>query len=344
MTRPIIFGFIFITGFCLSGTSKSTHVNDTDLQISSLPKSDFYGLHDSIFNEILGFLKEYQTYSFMVLKNGSIVCEKYFQNYHRNDLINGYSMGKSFLSALLGIAIQEGVIRLDDKVSGYITPPVSGSGIDAVNDLKVKHLASMTSGLDWNWHRDYTVMREKEDWLSFLQTLTIRYVPGTKWEYSADPLILSAVLEKAVGMPLWKYAEEKLLEPLGINRNFYWARDAKGLLLGDGYVFSATENFAKFGQLFLNQGKWNGKRIIDESWIRLSTSPKEVNPDYGYLWWTKNFEGLPDDLYYAYGGHGQFIVVIPSENMVIVRTGHGPPNPDKEFLEIMIKKVLQSGI
>lgn len=292
------------------------------------------------FTEALEYVDSFQTYSFMVIYKGQKVCEKYFRNYIRYDLINSYSMAKSYMSAILGIAINEKKISLDDRVSDYIQPPLSGEGINVVTELKVWHLATMTSGLDWNWYRDYTVMRERADWLAFLQTLTIKYPPGTRWEYSADPDILSAVLEKAVGMPLWKYVNEKLLEPIGITDGFYWARDATGMLLGDGYIFATTENYGRFGQLFLDKGKWNGRQVIPEEWITLSTSPAGISPDYGFLWWTTDFEGLPEDLYYAYGGHGQFIVVIPSREIVIIRTGNGPGDPIKEFLPTMIRKVL----
>ena len=296
---------------------------------------------DSVdFTVALKYVDSFQTYSFKVLYKGQTVCEKYFRNYIRYDLINSYSMAKSYMSAILGIAINENKISLDDKVSDYVQPPFSGSGINAVTELKVRHLATMTSGLDYNWHRDYVKMRDQDSWLEFIQTMTIKYPPGTKWEYSVDPDLLSAVLQKAVGKPLWEYAEEKLLIPIGVMDGFYWARDASGMLLGDGYIFSTTENYARFGQLFLDNGKVNGRQVIPEEWVRLSTSSAGINADYGYLWWTKDFEGLPQDLYYAYGGHGQFIVIIPSRETVIIRTGHGPNDPITEFLPTMIRKVL----
>ena len=228
------------------------------------------------FVEAIDYVDSYQTYSFMIIKDGQTVCEKYFRNYIRYDLINSYSMAKSFMSAILGIAIMERKISLDDRVSDYVKPPISGKGINAVTDLKVRHLATMTSGLDYDWYRDYMVMRDKDNWLEFIQTLSIKYPPGTRWEYSVDPDLLSAVIEKAVGKPLWEYVNEKLLGPIGITDGFYWARDASGMLLGDGY-----------------------------------------------LWWTKDFEGLPEDLYYAYGGHG-------------------PNDPITEFLPTMIGKVLNA--
>lgn len=292
------------------------------------------------FAEAIDYVDSFQTYSFVIIKDGQTVCKKYFRNHIRYDLINSYSVAKSFMSAILGIAIMENKLSLDDRVSDYVKPPLSGEGVNAVTDLKVRHIATMTSGLDYNWYRDYTVMRDKDSWLEFIQTLSIKYPPGTKWEYSVDPDLLSAVIEKAVGKPLWEYVNEKLLGPIGITDGFYWARDASGMLLGDGYIFSTTENYARFGQLFLENGKWKGREVIPEEWITLSTSPAGVNPDYGYLWWTKDFEGLPEDLYYAYGGHGQFIVVIPSTEMVIIRTGSGPNDPITEFLPTMIRKVL----
>lgn len=337
MRIKIFLILVISTGFCftMNSTSFQDNVPAAFENKDSILNTDYFS-----FTEALEYVDSFQTYSFMVLYKGQTVCEKYFRNYIRYDLINSYSMAKSYMSAILGIAIKEKRISLNDRVSDYVKPPLSGEGINAVNELRVRHLATMTSGLDYNWYRDYVAMRDKDNWLEFIQTLTIKYTPGTKWEYSVDPDLLSAVLEKAVGMPLWKYAEKKLLNPIGITEGFYWARDASGMLLGDGYIFSTTENYARFGQLFLDNGKVNGRQVIPEEWVRLSTSAAGINPDYGYLWWTKDFEGLPEDLYYAYGGHGQFIVVIPSRETVIIRTGFGPNDPITEFLPTMIRKVL----
>ena len=220
MRIKIFLILVISTGFCftMNSTSFQDNVPAAFENKDSILNTDYFS-----FTEALEYVDSFQTYSFMVLYKGQTVCEKYFRNYIRYDLINSYSMAKSYMSAILGIAIKEKRISLNDRVSDYVKPPLSGEGINAVNELRVRHLATMTSGLDYNWYRDYVAMRDKDNWLEFIQTLTIKYTPGTKWEYSVDPDLLSAVLEKAVGMPLWKYAEKKLLNPIGITE-LPWVR------------------------------------------------------------------------------------------------------------------------
>ncbi|HEU5102851.1 MAG TPA: serine hydrolase [Roseiflexaceae bacterium] len=298
------------------------------------------------------FLTSTQTTSFVVIKDGAILYEGYFNGYNRDSIVTSFSTAKSVTSALIGIAIDEGRIgSVDDPIVSYL-PELRGKGLDSVT---IRHLLLMSSGISYVSDDEISGLAElspfSDDGLSYsypnlrsqaLAALPDGKQPGTEFNYNNyNPALLGMILERTTHVPVAEYLQEKLWRPLGMEYPASWSLDSKqsGFELMGAGINGRAIDFAKFGWLFLNNGNWNGKQIISEQWVRESTSPypnpngsiawrantwftdwKEANGYYKYLWWGK----LKDDGSYdhiAWGHFGQRIYVSPQNNAVAVRFG-----------------------
>jgi CubicO group peptidase (beta-lactamase class C family) len=290
------------------------------------------------------FLTETGTTAFIVIQDDVILYEKYFNGFQRDSYFTSFSIAKSFLSALVGIAIEEGKIgSVDDSVILYV-PELRGRGLDS---LTVRHLLTMSSGIRY---------RESEvlDWLLSMSDDTLAYSypnlrslaldfrsgnepVGTYFHYNDyNPILEGLVLERATGMPVSEYLQEKIWKPLGMEYPATWSLDS----VASGFEKMATGlnaraiDYAHFGRLYLNRGSWNGAQIIPKGWVIDSTSP---NPNdtrpwlnftdfpgqdgyYKYHWWGYRREnGLYD--YIAWGHLQQLLYIRPDQNLIIVRLG-----------------------
>lgn len=275
-------------------------------------------------------LKDLNTVGVVVIQNGSLVYEKYWDGYSDSSLSNSFSMAKSITSLLIGAAIKEGRIKsVDEPVGNYL--PEFTKGLAA--KLTIKHLLTMSSGSNWDesYANPLSVTTESYYGSDLYKTATgVKIVkePGSFHSYkSGDTELLGLILEKATGTSLSHYASEKLWKPLGAEQPALWSTDAEG---GNEKAFccfnSNARDFARIGQLMLDSGSWKGNRIIDSAYYAQSVAPCNINDDaglpanyYGYQWWLRpNYK----DVFYARGILGQYIIVIPSKKMVIVRLGH----------------------
>lgn len=275
-------------------------------------------------------LKDLNTVGVVVIQNGSLLYEKYWDGYSDSSLSNSFSMAKSITSLLIGTAIKEGKIKSVDEPAGNYLPEFT-KGLAA--KLTIKHLLTMSSGSNWDesYANPLSVTTESYYGSDLYKTATgVKIVkePGTFHSYkSGDTELLGLILEKATGKSLSRYASEKLWQPLGAEQPALWSTDAKG---GNEKAFccfnSNARDFARLGQLMLDSGRWKGNSIIDSAYFVQSVTPcnipDEVNQPanyYGYQWWLRpNYK----DVFYARGILGQYIIVIPSKKMVIVRLGH----------------------
>jgi CubicO group peptidase (beta-lactamase class C family) len=290
------------------------------------------------------FLTKAGTTAFIVIKDDNIVYEKYFNGYQRDSYFTSFSVAKSFLSALVGIAINEGTIGgVDDLVIKYV-PELRGRGLD---NLTIRHLLTMSSGIRY---------RESEvlDWLFSMSDDTLAYSypelrslaldfrsgnepVGRYFQYNDyNPILEGLILERATGMPVSIYLQEKIWKPLGMEYPATWSLDSDA----SGFEKMATGlnaraiDFARFGRLYLNLGNWNGVQIIPEQWVIESTTPdsNDIRPwlnftdfptqdgYYKYHWWGYQREnGLYD--YIAWGHLQQLIYIRPDQNLLIVRMG-----------------------
>jgi CubicO group peptidase (beta-lactamase class C family) len=292
--------------------------------------------------------KGYRTNGLVIIKNGTIVYEKYARGFDETKRHLSWSVAKSVSSALIGIGVREGLLSLSDSICTHL-PEYAGTAQCAIT---VKDAITFATALDWQEEyedQSYQVSSViamlfgggHRDQLSHIIDRKLVGEPGKVWSYSTgDAELASAVAKRALAKKHGNDAFWKLLfDPIGMPRTAF-EEDVKGTPLGGSMVFATTRDFAKFGFLFLNDGCWNGQRIVPEGWVTASTTPSDafVNsaPDSettpsGYAWWLNRpvpsrnkpapWPDVPGDTYAALGHWGQRIIVVPSEDVVIVRVG-----------------------
>jgi len=272
------------------------------------------------------YLEHTKTVAFLVIKSDSIQYEKYFNKYEDESIVASFSMAKSVISMLIGIAIADGKIQsVDEPITNYI-PELKRNGFDAVT---IKYLLQMTSGLDFN--ESYTnpfghaaTFYYGTNLRKAIHKLKLKDVPGEKFDYtSGTTQLLGLVLERALeSQTISSYLEEKIWKPLGMEYDATWSLDRKkdGLEKTFCCLNARARDFAKLGRLYLHNGNWNGTQIVPEQWVKESTKLDTTGhsaPFYQYQWWlTKNAEQ-----FYAKGILGQYIFVDPNKNLIIVRLG-----------------------
>jgi len=270
--------------------------------------------------------KELQTIAFLIIKNDSVWYERYYDSYTANSKTNSFSMAKSVVSAALGKAIQRGEIKsLEDKVIQYL-PELKGKFKEEVT---VGDLSSMASGLDWDegYYSPLSIVTRAyfdKDLRKVMLGLEINQEPGKEFIYkSGDTQLLAMVLEKATGETLSDYISKHFWKPMGADNDALWQIDHKGDGIEKAYCCftSGARDFARFGKLYKDFGKWNGEQVLDSTFVAKSIKPRfAASPEYGYGWWLKNYKG--QDFFYMRGHLGQFTIVSPKDNVIIVRLGH----------------------
>jgi CubicO group peptidase (beta-lactamase class C family) len=293
-----------------------------------------------------GFLSKTGTTAFLVIKDDSILYEKYFNGYKRDSVNTSFSMAKSFTSALVGAAIGDGSIQsVEDPIIKYI-PELKGKGLDGVT---IRNLLMMASGIryresklgdiDFPWGSD-PLTYYFPDLRKAALAVRREEGPGLHFHYNNyHPLLLGMILERATGKSVAAYLEEKIWMPLGMEFPGSWSIDSKqsNFEKMESGINARSIDFAKLGRLFLKKGKWNDKQIISENWVTESTRPPSNVPAhyyarypqwpfftsdggyYKYMWWGYSKDGGYD--FYADGHLGQFIYVCPQKNLIIVRNG-----------------------
>ena len=258
-------------------------------------------------------------HSVVLVRNGVIVAEAYYSPYGQNTRHVLYSVTKSFVSALVGIAIEEGYIEsVDQPVLGFFPDRAFANPNSRKDAMTLEHLLTMTAGLDWEEGTPtYMAMYRSQDWVSYVLDAPMVAEPGDQFVYcSGCSHVLSAIIQQATGMNTLEYAQSRLFEPLGIT-NVYW--DSSGIPIGGWGLEITPRDMAKFGYLYLNDGVWEGQQIVPAEWVRTSVG-EHVGTNgslgYGYQWWT--YPSL--DAYTAIGRDAQLILVMPALDVVAVFT------------------------
>ncbi len=264
------------------------------------------------------------TASFLVVKDGKLVHEQYYKNYKKTSLTNSFSMAKAVTVMLLGKALEEGKIKnIDQKFSDYF---VEFKNRDFAKDLTLRHLAQMESGLDWK--EDYKnpfLPNAKAYYGKNLMDATFKRIfkekPGKRFEYqSGTTQLLGFAVRKAVNQTLASYLSEKFWIPLGMEHNAIWSTDSFGMEKTYCCIHATSRDFAKLGQLFLNDGQFEGKQLLNLDFINEMRKPTQKSEEiYGMGFWIN--QDNPIKHYYFLGLQGQYIIIIPEHKMVIVRTG-----------------------
>ncbi|HLU85990.1 MAG TPA: serine hydrolase [Vicingaceae bacterium] len=280
--------------------------------------------------QLLKEIEKYDPVAFLVIKDSELVYEKYWKNHDENSLTNSFSVAKTFVALLVGIAIDEGKIKsLDESVGNYL-PEYNNHP-----ELKIKHLLNMSSGI--NFDEDYKSPfghMAKAYYGTDLYELNSDYqvteTPGKTWRYlGGNTLILSFVLEKATGKSIAEYMSEKIWQPIGAKNTALWNLDSEnGREKAYCCFYSNARDFARIGQLLINKGKWNGQTIISEAFLKQAMNGAQGLKDangklvdfYGYQLWIAEYKNKK--VYYARGILGQYIITIPEKRLVIVRLGN----------------------
>jgi CubicO group peptidase (beta-lactamase class C family) len=275
------------------------------------------------------FLEKSGTTAFLVIQGDRWLCERYYNTHERSSICTSFSTAKSFVSALIGIALHEKLIgHLDDLLTQYL-PELAAPYWSAIS---LHHLVSMSSGLDYNpqgflpWNDEPRVYYSL-DLRELARQARPLEAPGVRFHYNNYNLILlGMVLERVTGGTVSEYLEEKIWKPLGMEYPAFWSLDSRqsGMEKMESGLNARAVDFAKFGRLYLCHGEWNGRQIIPESWVVESTTvePGAKWTNYKYLWWIpRSGKGR----YMAVGNLGQFIYIAPDKDCVIVRFGRGKP-------------------
>lgn len=259
--------------------------------------------------------------SLVIVRNGYIVAELYQSPFNEDTRHELYSCTKSFVSALVGIAIAEGHLEGVDKSMLEYFPDYDFTNTDTrKSTMTIEHLLSMTSGLDWpEGDPIYQKLWISQDWVQFVLDRPMVTEPGSQFNYNSGcSHVLSAIVADRSGMLTQQFAYERLFAPLGMS-SVNWSVDSNGLAIGGWGLNITARDMAKFGYLYLNEGLWDGQQIVPAEWVQASTTPHADTGqtfDYGYQWWIYPEWGA----YAAKGRYGQLIFVIPEHKMVVVFT------------------------
>ena len=266
------------------------------------------------------------TVAFLIIKNDSLWYEKYYDGYSEKSYSNSFSIAKSIVTAVLGRAIDEGFIKdIDQKVGDFI--PEYKKGLAA--NLTVGDLSSMSSGMKWteDYKNVFGVTARayvgSESLVELIKSRPIIREPGQSFKYlSGDTQLLAMTIEKATGQKLSTLVYNWFWNPIGAENNALWQIDNLKSNNEKAYCCfnSNARDFAKFGKLFKDYGYWNGKQLLDSSFVKKATTKRfEKSPHYGYGFWLGSYKGMK---YFSMRGHlGQYVMVFPKENIIIVRLG-----------------------
>jgi len=317
-------------------------------------KSNDYN-KNSLSDSLRKTLERNESVAFLVIKNDSIQHEEYWDNYKDTTLSNPFSVTKSVVSLLIGIAIEEGKIKSVDQLVGDFIPEFK-EGKKA--GTTIKNILQMASGLDFmeSYSTPFNYTTEAyygNDLVSMIKKLNVIEPPGTISRYkSGDTQILGLILIAATGKTLSEYASEKIWSKLGVQKSAQWSLDHEnGIEKAYCCFYTNARDLAKIGKLILQNGNFNGDQLVDSAYLAASFTPTllpdeegKVTDYYGYQWWLINRNGV--QIKYARGLGGQYLFIIPSENMIVVRLGNKRsetlteevPNDILTYLDEVIKE------
>lgn len=273
--------------------------------------------------ELITTNEELGTVAYLIIKNDSLIYERYNEGFGPDSKTNSFSMAKSITSALLGKAIIDGYITsLDQPISDFFTSFKGAS-------TTVGDLSSMASGLDWeeSYTSPFSVTARAYYDDNLAETILNQKVveePGKSFKYlSGNTQLLGMIIQKATGKPLAQYLSESFWKPMGMEQDALWQVDDKNNKLVKTYccIASNARDFARFGKLYKDYGIWGGKQLLDSTFVRNSIRPRfPKDQEYGYGFWLSNYRDR--DTFVMRGILGQYVITIPEDQLIIVRLGH----------------------
>lgn len=286
--------------------------------------------------------------SLLVARDGELLGEAYYRGGSADEPVNAKSASKSVLSALVGIAVSEGHLEGPEQPVAELLPD-DFARIDDPRKrrITVGHLLSMQAGLRTTSFRSYGAWVSSGDWIRWALERPMECDPGRCWEYSTGNYhLLSAALTEATGVDLRTYAGRKLLGPLGVPAR-PWDRGPRGYYLGGNNMALTPRELLRFGQLYQQGGRWEGRQVVPERWIERSLAPRVVSSwnghDYGYGWWGRRLAG--ERVWFAWGYGGQYVFLVPDLDLTVVTTTdpsleRGRRDADRAIFDLLRDEIL----
>jgi CubicO group peptidase (beta-lactamase class C family)/uncharacterized protein (DUF2164 family) len=301
-----------------------------------------YNINEEIIDTLNTMIREDFSHlkSVLIVKNGAIIYEKYLNGCTQNTLHETACVFKSFLSAVIGTALQDKLIKnVEAKVTDIFLEDIPENIDENFNKITLKHLLTKTSGINWPGPKHQFPENERFNDIRLPFSLNIKDEPGKIFEYKPDPHILVCAIEKLSGIDFVSYAHKKLFSPLGI-KDYLWNTN----FFEDECLLMKTRDIAKVGYLYLNNGFWENNQLISEAYIKESTREHiygnfpESNP-YGYLWWVNDIE--KHKAFHAGGFGGQALYVIPDLQLIFVITSKmdKPHQENKLLVKEFVKMI-----
>lgn len=317
----------------IHNASPTFHLEEAPPDNPYAPQIEAIGSDVNNDGSLESYLESSGTTAFLVVHDDKVLYERYFNGYDERSLNTSFSMAKSFASALVGIAIDEGYIKsVNEPMTNYIPELLRKD--KRFKAITVSNLLTMSSGikyeeggdLPWSEEADDTKTYYAADLRELALNCRIEGKPGEYFEYNNyNPLLVGLILERATGMSVSHYMEEKLWKPMGMEADGSWSLDStrSGFEKMESGVNARARDFARFGMLFAREGSWAGRQLISRGWVEESTrADTRTDPSLGYqyFWWV-NTPDNETSHFSAQGKYGQYIYVAPKKDLVIVRLG-----------------------
>jgi CubicO group peptidase (beta-lactamase class C family) len=315
-----------------------------------------HGFDVALLEEAAAYAESNESHCLLVVRDGELVFERYFGDATVTTPMKSWSVAKSHVSAIVGIALERGELgNLDDSIADYL-PALAG---DPRAQVTLRHLLSMTAGLYDGVLSDMAGMFTAPDMSAHALATELNEPPGTAWQYSNVAVQMFEPIFRGLGWRADEYARRHLWEPIGMNAS--WITDSSDNPALYMNVIASCRDHARFGYLMLRRGCWNGEQVVPQAWIEEASQPSQaMNLGYGFYFWRGAGDptldlvdstplprgalhpGAPEDAFCAVGLGGQFIEVVPSLDLVVVRMGHaavedleGNPFPLFEIIELL---------
>jgi CubicO group peptidase (beta-lactamase class C family) len=260
--------------------------------------------------------------SLLVSHRGDVVLERYFNGARAAGLANVKSVSKSLISALVGVAIERRMVPGPETPIRTYFPELARDRDERKQRITIEDLLTMRSGLESTSNRNYGAWVQSRDWVRHALAKPLLTLPGTEMEYSTgNTHLLSAVITRAAAVSTWQFAQDTLAQPLGFSIA-RWPRDPQGIYFGGNDMLLTPRQMLAFGELYLRRGSSGSRQVVPRAWIERSFIPRGYSrisgQRYGYGWWMRELAG--HQAYFAWGFGGQYIVLVPALELVVVTT------------------------
>lgn len=282
-------------------------------------------------------------HSLLVSRRGELMLERYFNGRRAASPANVKSVSKSVISALVGIASDRKLLDLKHPIGRYFPEALSAPAAEPKRAITIEQLLTMQSGLESTSNRNYGAWVQSGNWVRHALAKPLVSRPGSEMTYSTgNSHLLSAIVTKATGRSTWQYAQEVLAKPLGFSLA-QWARDPQGIYFGGNDMLMTPRQMLVFGELYLNDGRAGTHQIVSEKFVEDSFEPRGRSRisgrEYGYGWWIREMAGRK--ACYAWGFGGQFIVLIPSLDLVVVSTSAATVSEDRRDHRRTVDEIIE---